>query len=427
MSSSGVLKLRLLGGSALLCLAVNAAPVSAQAIVPAEATTQAAEPAEAAEPDVVKAAAEQAPPKDIVITGSRIRGSDTTTPAPVSIINPQALEDRGFTQIGQALNELPSITPSFARNTGIGNPVASVQNYPNLFNLGAGRTLSLLNGRRMVTTAAGLDDAAVDTNIIPTGLIERVDIVQAGGAAVYGSGAMAGVINYVLKKNFQGVVIDAQSSISSRGDYPVYSLRGTFGTNFAEGRGNIAVNLEYAKSDALAFPARPISARASYPGTNPANTSNTDGIPATVYFDYTKTWSSSYNGIIWGNTGTSVGSLLKVNGRPIQFNDAGTGFIPYDTGTVVFSNLAVGGDGVLRPYPRHPRLDRIALRAYPLDRPACPAADASVRQHRLGRRRHLLVRAVPRQCLSDAGGARHAECRIAGLRRGQRALPRQVR
>jgi iron complex outermembrane receptor protein len=250
MSSSGVLKLRLLGGSALLCLAVNAAPVSAQAIVPAEATSQVAQAAEPAEPDV-GAAAEQAPPKDIVITGSRIRGSDTTTPAPVSIINPQVLEDRGFTQIGQALNELPSITPSFARNTGIGNPVASVQNYPNLFNLGAGRTLSLLNGRRMVTTAAGLDDAAVDTNIIPTGLIERVDIVQAGGAAVYGSGAMAGVINYVLKKNFQGVVIDAQSSISSRGDYPVYSLRGTFGTNFAEGRGNIALNLEYAKSDGL--------------------------------------------------------------------------------------------------------------------------------------------------------------------------------
>ncbi len=133
---------------------------------------------------------------------------------------------------------------------------------------------------------------------------------------------------------------------ASRGDYPVYSLRGTFGTNFSGGRGNIALNLDYSKSDPLLFPDREQSCLVLFLGTNPANTSNTDGIPATVYFTNTKTWSSSYNGMFWANTGTTPASLLKVNGNYVQFNQAGTAPVPYDTGKVVFSNLAQGGDGV---------------------------------------------------------------------------------
>lgn len=337
-------KSKILTGSALFYILASPGWAMAQE---ASATAQ---PAEGPAPQANDLAAEQATidtsqGKEIIVTGSRIRTSDTTTPAPVTIISPAVIEERGFTQIGQALNEIPSITPSYSRNTGIGSQV-TVQNYPNLFNLGAGRTLSLVNGRRMVTTGSGLEDAAVDTNIIPVGLIERVDVVQGGGAAVYGSGAMAGVINYVLKHDFQGAVLDAQYSISSRGDYPVYSLRGTFGTNFKEGRGNIAVNFDYSKSDSLLFPDREASRLVPYPGTNPANHTGDDGIPATVYFTNTKTWSSSYNGLFWANTGTTLGSLLKVNGNYVQFNEAGNALVPYDTGTVVFSNLAQGGDGV---------------------------------------------------------------------------------
>jgi iron complex outermembrane receptor protein len=284
--------------------------------------------------------------EEVVITGSRIRTTDTTTPAPVNILSPKVIEDRGFTQVGQALNETTSITPSLQRNTGIGSPVANVQNYPNLFNLGAGRTLSLVNGRRMVTTASGLDDAAVDTNIIPLGLLERVDIVQGGGAAVYGSGAIAGVVNYVLKKNFEGATVDAQYSITSKGDYPIYSFRGTVGHNFLDGRANVAVNVDYSKSDSLLFTDRERSAEVPFAGTNPANKTATDGIPATVYFTNTKTWSSSFNGILWKDTGNTAASLLQVGGKPVQFDAAGTSLIPYNTGTIVFSNLAQGGDGV---------------------------------------------------------------------------------
>jgi iron complex outermembrane receptor protein len=285
--------------------------------------------------------------EEVVITGSRIRtsSSDTTTPAPVSILNPKVIEDRGFVQIGQALNETTSITPSIARSTGIGQ-VVTVQNYPNLFNLGAGRTLSLVNGRRMVSSGSGLDDSAVDTNIIPLGLLDRVDIVQGGGAAVYGSGAIAGVVNYILKKNFEGAVVDVQYS-NSKGDYPVWNFRGTVGHNFLDGRANVAINVDYSKTDSLQFCDRQRTCEAPFAGTNAANVNNSDGIPATNYKVSTSIWSSNYNGILWGGTGNTEPNLLHLNGVPLQFDPTGKQIVPYNTGTIAWSNLAYGGDGFL--------------------------------------------------------------------------------
>src|SRR5205085_3607115 len=131
----------------------------------------------------------------------------------------------GFVQPGQVLNTITANIPQVPQAPGNGSAAGNGQQFPNLFGLGPGRTLTLVNGRRMVTSSSGLGDRTVDTNIIPTGLIKRIDVVEAGGAAVYGSDAIAGVINYVLKDNFDGVEIDAQYGESSRNDYPVSSLR----------------------------------------------------------------------------------------------------------------------------------------------------------------------------------------------------------
>lgn len=328
--------------------ATDTATVHLSEAVPASAKADStAVSQEGPQPSAPDNAAPDSQPLEVVVTGSRIHTTDTTSPAPVTVVGASTVEDRGFTQVGEALNELPSITPSFPRNTGIGYAIVP-QDAPNLFDLGAGRTLSLVNGRRMVTTSPGLDDPSVDTNVIPVGLLDHIDVVEAGGAAVYGSGAIAGVVNYVLKKNFQGAVIDSQYGISTYGDYPTWNERGTFGTNFNDGRGNIALDVEYSRSGSLSYTARAQSALVPYPGTNPANKTNSDGIPSTVYFTNTSTWTSSYNGLFWGDTGTGVSSLLKVNGSPVQFNTAGTSLVPYNPGNVVFSNLAQGGDGV--PY-----------------------------------------------------------------------------
>src|SRR5690606_33771275 len=135
--------------------------------------------------------------------------------------------------------------PPSQPNSGIGsNPGLSGQaavgsDYPNLFNLGAGRTLTLINGRRTISTSGGLGDEAVDANIIPIGLLRQIDVVQGGGAVVYGSGAIAGVVNYVLRDDFEGLTLDAQLSQTSRWDYPMGSFRVTAGTNLLDDRANV--------------------------------------------------------------------------------------------------------------------------------------------------------------------------------------------
>lgn len=205
------------------------------------------------------------PSGDIVVTGSRIRQSATDTPTPVIAVDSQYISDRGYTSAAESLNSLTSNVPSFNVVPGTGGTVGTPTNpagqqFPNLFNLGPGRTLTLVNGRRMVTTASGLGDSSVDSNIIPIGLLKRVDVVQASGAVVYGSDAIAGVVNYVLRDDFEGVELDAQLGISSRGDYFERSFRGTFGTNFAGGRGNIAVSVDYSRNPTLDNYSRPLTA-----------------------------------------------------------------------------------------------------------------------------------------------------------------------
>ncbi|MFN4186268.1 MAG: TonB-dependent receptor plug domain-containing protein, partial [Hyphomonas sp.] len=195
--------------------------------------------------------------------------------------------------------QITSATPSAPVANGSGSAAGSGQQFPNLFGLGAGRTLSLVNGRRFVTSSSGMGDRVVDTNLIPVGLLERVDVVQAGGAAVYGSDAIAGVINYVLKDDFEGLEVDAQYGISSRDDYPQTSLRMTFGDNFLDGRANLAGNVEWSKSDALYGQDRPRSNLSRLTVSNAANTGPSDGVPAVRELLDAHFWPFNTNGLIF--------------------------------------------------------------------------------------------------------------------------------
>ena len=215
----------------------------------------------------------------IVVTGSRIRRAATDTAMPLVMINQQDLTDRGFVSAAAALNNEPSINPQLGQANGGGGGSGSNVQAPALFGLGTGRTLSLLNGRRMVTTTSGLGDSQVDANIIPTGLLSRIEIVKAGGAAVYGSDAIAGVVNYVIRQDFQGLEGDVQTGMTSRGDRPTYSARLTGGTNFGADRGNIAVNVEWSSTEALPFASPDLTKRSRFPppdglGTGPTRASS---------------------------------------------------------------------------------------------------------------------------------------------------------
>ena len=287
----------------------------------------------------------------IVVTGSRIRRAADSDAVPVVEVGQQAIVDRGYVTVAEALNDLPSNVPTLNQADGSGEASGSGIQSPNLFGLGAGRTLTLINGRRMVTSSSGIGapggvgDAQVDSNILPLGLLERVEVYQGGGAAVYGSDAVAGVVNYIIRKDFTGLELDAQSGISSRGDYGTYSLRGTAGTNFGGDRGNIAVDVGWSRSPTLRFADRPLSNLGRITVSNPANTSDSDGIPALTEIFNAGFWPFNGNGVIFTAPAPPPNFLLRNGaGSALQFSPEG-GVIPYNPGTIRGIPFASDGEG----------------------------------------------------------------------------------
>lgn len=190
--------------------------------------------------------------EDIVVTGSRIRRPDFSTPNPVLSLGSAQLEESGTTNITDFLTGYPALQGSSGSsansgdNAGIGG---TGLNLLNLRNLGTDRTLVLVDGRRHV---AGLDGSqAVDINSIPSDLIDRIDIVTGGASAIYGADGVSGVVNFVLKRNFSGITARAQAGISGQGDAGQRLLAVTAGTNFASGRGNVAIAIEHGEEDRL--------------------------------------------------------------------------------------------------------------------------------------------------------------------------------
>lgn len=219
----------------------------------------AASPAVAQDEDVTTDAAAEQPAQAIVVTGSRIARPEVDSAVPVVSIGADTIQTDGAQNISDILNELPQVGIGSTRtNTNFltsGTGIATV----NLRGLGNSRTLTLVNGRRFISGFAG--DSAVDLNNIPTDLIERVEVVTGGSSAVYGSDAVAGVVNFILKDKFEGLSVRAQASITGEGDNPREFVSVTGGTTFgADDRGNIIANFSYDRDGGLRSRDRAISA-----------------------------------------------------------------------------------------------------------------------------------------------------------------------
>ncbi|EGY01037.1 TonB-dependent receptor [Nitrospirillum viridazoti Y2] len=282
--------------------------------------------------------------QEIIVTGSRIRRPEAATAAPVTVIDQQSFLDRGYVQAGQALNQMTSNVPAMPQAKGDGTAAGGGQTFPNLLGLGAGRTLTLVDGRRFVASSTGLDSPTVDTNILPTGLIKKIEVVQGGGAAVYGSDAIAGVVNYILKDDFEGFTFDTQNGASTRGDYPQNSVRATYGHNFGNKRGNIAVDAEWSRTEPLLDKDRPSSNLAYTTASNPADTGPNDGISALRPVLDTHFWEFNNNGVIFTTPAPVSAFLLKSGGTPQQFTSGGA-LTAYNPGTLAGVPFASGGDG----------------------------------------------------------------------------------
>jgi outer membrane receptor protein involved in Fe transport len=206
---------------------------------PAAAQTPAAEPVAAA--DSVEEA--------IIITGSRIARPNVDASVPVTTLTVAELTQSGEVALGDSISLLPSFRPTVtSQNSGNFIGTAGVATL-DLRGQGTTRTLVLQNGRRHVTSTPG--GSTVDINTIPIDLVERVDVVTGGNSAIYGSDAVAGVVNFIMKRDFEGIRARGQMGISSRGDRPTYFGSLTAGHNFSDGRGNIAANFEYSEQAPL--------------------------------------------------------------------------------------------------------------------------------------------------------------------------------
>ncbi|MFL6725904.1 MAG: TonB-dependent receptor domain-containing protein [Sphingomicrobium sp.] len=203
----------------------------------------------------------QAEANAITVTGTRIRRPNLESPLPVTSIGGQEFFQTGNVSVGDKLAELPSIRSTFTQANSTRFLGTSGLNLLDLRGLGTARTLVLVNGRRHVGGDVLNTGVSVDTNTIPTDLIDRVDVVTGGNSAVYGSDAIAGVVNFVLKQNYNGLQLRGQGGLSKYGDAGSYFVSALGGKNFAGGRGNVAVNVEYAQQDQYFGAERPWEAQ----------------------------------------------------------------------------------------------------------------------------------------------------------------------
>ena len=183
--------------------------------------------------------------EEVVVTGSRITHTGFTAPTPVTVVGQDRVEQRGQTNVADALNELPSfrplVTPATQQAVG-GNIGARVLD---LRGLGATRTLVLLDGKRFIpSTTVG----TIDANLIPSALISRTEVVTGGASAAYGSDAVAGVVNFILDKNFTGLKASIQGGISQRGDASNFNATMAYGTKFANDKAHFIFSAEYDNS-----------------------------------------------------------------------------------------------------------------------------------------------------------------------------------
>lgn len=176
----------------------------------------------------------------ITVTGSRIARKDLVSTSPVNVISEEALELTGFNQVATVLNELPQAGVPGSVDTATNFRTSTVGlNTVDLRNLGTNRTLVLVNGRRHVGGSAG--SPTVDVSMIPAPLVSRVEIVTGGASALYGSDAVAGVINFILKDDFEGVELTTRFGSSEAGGADEIDISILAGGNFADGRGNATV------------------------------------------------------------------------------------------------------------------------------------------------------------------------------------------
>lgn len=191
--------------------------------------------------------------EEVLVTGSRIKRPELTSNSPIAVIDAETLKLANTTNPEEFLRNDPRFVAAIGSNSNNGNDGAATVD---LRNLGEARTLVLVDGKRFTPYDY---QGYVDLSMIPTALIQRVEVITGGASAVYGSDAVGGVVNFIMKKDFHGVEFDYSKSATFKNDGKQGDMSLTFGGNLDDGKGNIVASMSYTKKDAVYQGARNFS------------------------------------------------------------------------------------------------------------------------------------------------------------------------
>jgi outer membrane receptor protein involved in Fe transport len=291
---------------------------------------------------------------EILVTGSRVARSTFDTPQPVTVLSQKDIDNLNLNNVAEVMQQLPSNSNFFAaNNVGLGNFNVGAQlvNLRGLNPFFGTRTLTLVDTKRVVPTTTG---GGVDVTLIPSMLVARTETVTGGASAVYGSDAIAGVVNIILDTQLQGLKgqID-YTATTHHGDGKEYHASLAYGTGFAGGRGHIVIGGEYQKTDAIGI----CTDERNWCSTNYGMFTNTDfatnGQPHYIIGPNATSANTSLTGVLAPCTAFVAGAgvcvdVVPVSGPPVQLNEAGTDVIPFDRGLYStgagFFGFRQGGD-----------------------------------------------------------------------------------
>jgi len=302
---------------------------------------------------------------EILVTGSRIKRPNYDTLQATVVTEAAELERRAYTNVGQALEATPGFMQSDSSPLSTTQGTQTVgQTFVNFFGLGSQRTLTLVNGRRFVSSNSassrgGIPGSQVDLNTIPAGLVERIETVAIGGAPVYGSDAIAGTVNVILRDDFEGIQGSAVYGVTDEDDAQTEAYRLLMGGNFAEDRGNAVISVEYNEQKGLMM--RDRTDVADF-WDNPDDTGPADGIPSQVAVRRFRYGILTDGGLPMNPAVPLAGFVhpalfpngnyvFDSSGTPLQFGANGD-LVPFQRGTLIFDAgtgapiIQDGGDGM---------------------------------------------------------------------------------
>lgn len=293
----------------------------------------------------------------VTVTGSRIpTDPNLASSVPVQSVDAEEIRLSGEINLADIVNDIPALISSLTAENSV-----TGANALNLRGLGEERTLTLVNGRRHVAGFRGTQ--AVDIGTIPRALVERVEVTTGGASAVYGADAVTGVVNFILKDDFEGFEIDARAGVSGEGDGQNFVIDALYGQDFAGGKGNLVLALSFEDDSELTYGDRDWSRDNGIATVEArANPDSSPGAPPQAVVEDPRFWLTSQEGSIAPTFGGRTVTYVDINGNGIadcQESEGGRvgflagcwltnpdGTVRVNTDGIVLNGLwGVGGDG----------------------------------------------------------------------------------